>query len=96
MTVIVQTVAFWLCHSIVLQLHINISEEDVTSTFKVKVCRVKNQLNYMGQLNGRWSFKSLRGNVYPEEGKMCHIPDDSILVFTVIRTLILIIFTIYN
>jgi hypothetical protein len=44
MTVIVQIVTFWLCHNVVLQLDISISEEDVTSTLKVKVCRVKNQL----------------------------------------------------
>jgi hypothetical protein len=68
MAVIIQIVAFWLCYSIVLQLYINNSEEDVTSTFKVKVCRVKNQLNNMGQFLGRWSLKSLRGNVYPEGG----------------------------
>lgn len=56
MTVIVQIMAFWLCHSVVLQLDANISEEDVTFTFKVKVCRVKNQLDYMGRLLGRWSL----------------------------------------
>jgi hypothetical protein len=105
------TVTFWLCHSVVLQLDTNIYEEDATSTFKGKACRVKNQFDYVGRLLGRWSLRSQNRITFilkKEAGgfsktfitiyqiRMRYTPDDGILVATAIRNSNLIIITIYN
>jgi hypothetical protein len=41
----------------------NVSEEHAASIYRAKMCRVRNQMDYMTRLHGGWSLRSTgRGN----------------------------------